>query len=117
MHFQPEVDDVFLAGLHLVCDLASVFFFPHSAAKNITVLVFAGVPVQRRRQSVGRHCMFDQREPVAGLFAIDYESDSDAAQETEFPIPWTNDFYRHSCLLPNKNPVRAGEREIRAARW
>src|SRR5215212_11539763 len=52
------------------------------------VLVFAVVPVKRRRQRPRGHRVLDQREALVCLRAVDHEPDSDAPQEARLAVRW-----------------------------
>src|SRR5205823_12330757 len=54
----------------------------HAALQDVAVLVLARVAVQRRGQRSWSHRVLDQREPAAGLVAVDHEPHADASEET-----------------------------------
>ena len=53
----------------------------HPALDDVAVLVLARVAVEGGGERPRAHRVLDEREPVAGLHAVDHESNADAAEE------------------------------------
>ena len=78
---EDEVAD--LAEDDLVAELRA-----DAALQDEAVLVLVRVAVRRRRERPPGHRVLDEREPAAGLVAVDHEPHADRAEAARRLRPW-----------------------------
>ena len=85
----PQREDqlAWAAGHHLLVEQRA-----DASLQHVVVFVLAGVRVQRSGQRPGGYGVLDEREALAGLRAVDHETDPDASQEARLAVLRPDDF-------------------------